>query len=66
MKITLEITEIQVITGQGADKVSLITTLPEASHPCTDKLWLSFQTAKGQGAYYVRQIFQIEPKIVEV
>ena len=53
MKIELDVTRINVLTGQGADIVMLTTTLPIATWPYTETgLSLKFEAAAGTGKDY--------------
>jgi len=65
-KFTLEIKKIVIITGRGADKVYVETTLPPPFplHVSDDDLNLTFEVVCGGGVDYVKKHFGIDPEVL--
>lgn len=61
----MNITRATVLTGQGTDRVFLLTDLPGAFTVYSEPLWLKFEATKGTGEAYVRKHFNIEPTIID-
>ena len=62
----IEITEVTVLTGHGADHIMCQTDLPEATWPYEGKMCMDFTAAAGRGVEYVRKHFGVEPKIINI
>jgi hypothetical protein len=67
MILCVDVTKATVITGRGADKVSLHTT-EESPTPGVTKepLCLDFSVAAGDGFRYVTEVLRIDDEYVEV
>lgn len=63
----LRIRRVEVLTGDGPDKVIIVTDLPQGVHPFEDSgQVLEFKVAAGKGALYVQKNFNINPKVTKV
>ena len=61
----INVVSAQVITSRsGTDTVIIHVEKPEPTFPFTSVLAMRFEAAKGTGAAYVREHFDIEPEIV--
>lgn len=60
----MKITRIIIITGEGSDRVSLETDLPEATYPYKESLFLSFHAAADSGEKYCKKHFPNIPIVV--
>ena len=67
MILCVDVTKATVITGRGADKVSLHTT-EESPTPGVTKepLCLDFVVVAGDGYRYVTEVLRIDEEYVEV
>jgi hypothetical protein len=67
MILCVNVTKATVITGRGADRVSLHTT-EESPTPGVSKepLCLDFVVAAGDGFRYVTEVLRIDDEYVEV
>ena len=67
MTLSLNITKIVVLQGQGADKVCMNVDKPSGCWPYhEDQLSLSFDTAQGKGPQYLIDQFQVKPEDIEI
>jgi hypothetical protein len=66
MKIELEVSQIQVVTGNGTDKVLIHTSLPEGTYPYTGKAYMMLEVEKGSGAAYVLGHFEMKPEVINI
>lgn len=58
MQVTINITKITVLTGYGADKVTLHTDLPSGTPAVSrEPLSLSLEAARGEGEAYAGKHF---------
>jgi hypothetical protein len=64
--VPLEIEHITVVTGRGADKISLLTKLPGPIITSDEPLSLNFSASAGEGVQYVKDVFGQEPEVVEI
>lgn len=53
----MKILSILVVTGHGADLISIDTDLPNACYPYDGRQCLNFKAAKGTGEAYVKKHF---------
>lgn len=61
----LEITKAILVTGHGADRVSLETNLPQGVFPYDEEnLSLSFMVTRGKGLEYLEKHFSNLPVVV--
>jgi hypothetical protein len=64
MRISFEVTKVTIITGSGADKIILTTTLPDGCYPYDPhESTIEMRAACGQGAAYILDQF---PKLAEL
>lgn len=67
MKIELDVTQVQVVTGSGgSDKVLIHTSLPEGTYPYKGNAYLMLEVTKGSGVAYVLGHFEIEPEVINI
>jgi hypothetical protein len=59
------ITRATVLTGQGPDRVFLITDLPSSFAAYSEPLVLSFEASKGTGVTYVKQNFNLDAFVAD-
>lgn len=66
--ITLNVTQIQIITGgSGCDQVILTTTLPDGCYPYTGNASANIYVAKGKGEEWLKEHFpSIVPEITRM
>jgi len=65
--INLRVKRVEVLTGNGCDKVIVTTELPLGIHPFEDEgQTMEFNVAAGKGALYVQKHFNINPKVTKV
>lgn len=65
--ISLRVKRVEVLTGNGMDKVVITTELPCGIHPFEDEgQTLEFNVAAGKGALYVQKHFNMNPKVTKV
>ncbi len=61
----INVTRVSILTGRGADRVTLHTTFPSPTPGITDEpLCLDFRVAKDDGFRYVTKTLGIHPAIV--
>jgi len=65
MILCVDVTKVIVLTGRGADKVSLFTT-EDSSFFGDGPLVLNFAVSAGQGFKYVTEVLRIDDEYVEV
>lgn len=67
MILCVNVTQVTIVTGRGADKVGLYTTekspIPGVSK---QQLMLNFDVAAGDGFRYVTEVLRIDDEYVEV
>ncbi len=60
----LKILNVTVITGRGADKISIDVDLPNPCWPYDGNATLALDAAKGTGVTWVRTHLKLEPRII--
>lgn len=67
MIICVDVTKVTILTGQGVDRIELVTTedspFPGVSE---EQLMMSFSVAAGDGLRYVTKVLRIDDEYVEV
>lgn len=64
--MNINITGATILLTNGTDRIHLYTELPAPIVPFPkEKLTLTFEATIGTGAEYVRNVFGIEPKIID-
>jgi hypothetical protein len=65
MILCVDVTKVIILTGKGADKVSLFTT---EDCPTFEKepLVLNFDVSAGQGFKYVTEVLRVDDEYVEI
>ena len=68
MILCVDVTKVTVITGRGADKISLHTTedCPFPKAVTEEPLCLDFTVAAGDGFRYVTKVLRFDDEYVEV
>lgn len=67
MILCVDVTKVIIVTGRGADKISLQTTEDSPTPDVTEEpLCLDFSVAAGDGYHYVTEVLRIDEEYVEV
>lgn len=65
MIVGFDITKVTILTGRGADKVSIQTT-EDGPGWSGESLCLDFSVAAGDGLRYVTKVLKIDDEYIEV
>jgi len=67
-KLLIGVRKISVLISHGTDTVFIHTTCPCPFPPSVseDPMTMKFEVQKGKGIQYVRDVFDVEPEVIDV